>query len=147
MKIVIDRALSIRQPWLFLILNGFKDMEIRTSNTKFRGYFGLHASKQFDHVGYNYLKDEYDGYFQAFSDNYFKTGGIVGVANLWNVIRFKDDAQFYVFKERHLNDPDWYNKRMKGYVLQDIHMLEEPILYKGQLGMFKLDEPIKIVVK
>jgi len=147
MKIVIERALSIKQPWLFLILNGFKDMEIRTTNVKFRGVFGLHASKQFDHDGYNYLKDEYDGYFEAFSDDYFKKGGIVGVAKLWNVMKFKDKDQFHGFKGRHLNDPEWYSKRMKAYVLQDIHEIKKTIPYKGQLGMFKLEEPLEVIIK
>ena len=147
MKIIIERALSIKQPWLFLILNGFKDMEIRTTNVKFRGVFGLHASKQFDHKGYGYLKEEYEEYFKAFSDDYFTKGGIVGVANLWNIMKFKDKDQFNDFKDRHLNNPEWYDKRMKAYVLQDIHTLEKTIPYKGQLGMFKLEKPLEIIIK
>jgi hypothetical protein len=147
MKIVITHALSIRQPWLFLILNGYKDMEIRTINVKFRGMFGLHASKQFDHAGYSHLKENYYDFFQNFRDDYFKTGGIVGVANLWNIMKFKDKAQFHIFKGRHLNDPDQYNNRMKAYVLQDIHMIKEPIPYKGQLGLFKLEKPLVVITK
>lgn len=38
-------ALSIRQPWAWLIVNGFKDIENRDWPTKFRGRILVHASK------------------------------------------------------------------------------------------------------
>jgi hypothetical protein len=38
-------ALSIRQPWAWLILNGGKDIENRTWRTNFRGRVLVHASK------------------------------------------------------------------------------------------------------
>jgi hypothetical protein len=40
-------ALSIRQPWAFLIAAGIKDIENRDWKTKFRGRFFVHASKTF----------------------------------------------------------------------------------------------------
>lgn len=42
------KALSIRQPWAWLIANGHKDIENRTSHTNFRGDFLIHASKKFE---------------------------------------------------------------------------------------------------
>lgn len=145
MKVVIERALSIKQPWLFLILQHYKDMEIRTNNTKFRGFFGLHASKQFDHAGYNFLKDNHEDIFQHTDVDDFEKGYILGVANLWNVMKFKDKDQFNVFKDRHLNDPEWYDKKTKAYVLQDIHMINDPVPYRGQLGLFKLEKPLEVI--
>lgn len=47
------KALSIRQPWAWLILHGGKDIENRTWNTKFRGRVLIHASK-------GMTRDEYD---------------------------------------------------------------------------------------
>jgi hypothetical protein len=38
-------AISIRQPWAWLILNGGKDIENRTWPTKFRGKVLIHAAK------------------------------------------------------------------------------------------------------
>lgn len=38
-------ALSIRQPWAWLIVNGFKDIENRTWRTHFRGKVLIHAGK------------------------------------------------------------------------------------------------------
>ncbi len=39
------RALSIRQPWAWLIVNGHKDIENRTWKTHFRGQILVHAAK------------------------------------------------------------------------------------------------------
>jgi hypothetical protein len=38
-------ALSIRQPWAWLIVNGFKDLENRSWSTAFRGPVWIHAGK------------------------------------------------------------------------------------------------------
>lgn len=39
------KALSIRQPWAWLIVNGYKDVENRTWPTSMRGTVLIHASK------------------------------------------------------------------------------------------------------
>lgn len=39
------KALSIRQPWAWLIIHGDKDIENRTWHTKFRGRFLVHAAQ------------------------------------------------------------------------------------------------------
>jgi hypothetical protein len=38
------KALSIRQPWAWLIVNGFKDVENRTKRSHHRGPLAIHAS-------------------------------------------------------------------------------------------------------
>ena len=38
------KAISIRQPWAWLIVNGYKDIENRSWNTKYRGPVLIHAS-------------------------------------------------------------------------------------------------------
>lgn len=39
------KAISIRQPWAWLIVNGFKDIENRSWDTKYRGAVLIHAAK------------------------------------------------------------------------------------------------------
>lgn len=39
------KALSIRQPWAWLIIHGGKDFENRSWHTKYRGRFLVHAAK------------------------------------------------------------------------------------------------------
>lgn len=38
------KYLSLRQPWAWLVLNGHKDIENRTTNSHFRGELFIHAS-------------------------------------------------------------------------------------------------------
>jgi hypothetical protein len=42
------KALSIKQPWSWLIVSGHKDIENRTWSTAFRGRFLIHAGKRYD---------------------------------------------------------------------------------------------------
>lgn len=42
---MITHALSIRQPWAWLIVNGHKDIENRTWPTRFRGRVLVHAGQ------------------------------------------------------------------------------------------------------
>ena len=47
------KALSIQQPWAWLIVNGYKDIENRSWVTKLRGRFLVHASQKYDHSAMN----------------------------------------------------------------------------------------------
>jgi hypothetical protein len=47
------KALSIKQPWAWLILNAGKDIENRSWNTTIRGRILIHASKGMTTVEYN----------------------------------------------------------------------------------------------
>lgn len=42
------RAISIRQPWTWLIVNGYKDIENRNWSTDYRGPILIHAAKTMD---------------------------------------------------------------------------------------------------
>ncbi len=52
------KALSIRQPWAWLIANGYKDIENRSWRTNFRGEFLIHAGKKFDSAGWRWAAAE-----------------------------------------------------------------------------------------
>lgn len=43
-----QKALSIMQPWAWLIVNGHKDIENRDWPTRFRGEVAIHAGKKID---------------------------------------------------------------------------------------------------
>jgi hypothetical protein len=42
------KALSVRQPWAWLIVNGYKDVENRTWSTEYRGPLLIHAGWHLD---------------------------------------------------------------------------------------------------
>ncbi|UEM07997.1 ASCH domain-containing protein (plasmid) [Skermanella rosea] len=49
------KALSIQQPWAWLIVNGFKDIENRTWETRYRGPVLIHTGKRLDREAYEDL--------------------------------------------------------------------------------------------
>jgi len=75
------KALSILQPWAWLIANGYKDIGNRSWQTQFRGRFLIHASKTFDAGGYAWAKRTFP-HIPMPEPCEFDLGGIVGEARL-----------------------------------------------------------------
>lgn len=77
----IMKAISVRQPWAWLIVNGYKDIENRTRNTSYRGRILIHASKKFDAEGYFWVKENFPEiklpFWNSWTDDY-KRGGVIG---------------------------------------------------------------------
>jgi hypothetical protein len=69
-------ALSIKQPWSWLIVFCHKDIENRSWPTRYRGMFLIHAGKQYDG-----RRDEWD-WPDIERPESFAMGGIVGQAEL-----------------------------------------------------------------
>ena len=42
------KALTIKEPWASLIINGYKTYEFRSWNTSYRGKILIHAGRGFD---------------------------------------------------------------------------------------------------
>lgn len=82
---VYKQALSIRQPWAWLIANGDKDIENRSWNTTYRGEFFIHASKGMTRKEYeecsNFLYN-IDPAVVLPHKKELSFGGIIGVATL-----------------------------------------------------------------
>jgi hypothetical protein len=121
-------ALSIRQPWCWLILHAGKNIENRTWATKYRGPILIHASK-------GMTRDEYEDAadFACFTCGAqemapFETlqrGGIVGRARIVDCVTASDSP--------------WFCGPF-GFVLEDI----EPLPFRplrGALGFF--DVPVE----
>ncbi len=124
------KALSIRQPWAWLIAHGYKDVENRTWKTNFRGEFLIHAGKRFDEDGYMHVlralhRGIYD--FSLLTDlpnpHQFQSGGIVGRAEIIDCVTEYDSP--------------WFSGAY-GFVVRNAKPLDfRP--YKGRLGFFKVE--------
>lgn len=77
------KALSIQQPWAWLIVRGSKDIENRSWHTDFRGRFLIHAGKTVDWPAYFDLLNADPETPSTFE---MGMGGIVGVAKLDRVV-------------------------------------------------------------
>lgn len=108
-------ALSIRQPWPWLILHAGKNIENRPWSTRFRGRFYIHAAKKIDMAAYEIFRQ-----CGLPAIDKFSTGGIVGSIELVDCIT--------------QSDSDWFLGPY-GFVLAR----PKPIKFrpcKGQLGFF-----------
>jgi len=117
------KALSLKQPWAELILLGKKKMEIRKWNTKFRGTFLIHASKNMDKKA-----------IEKFGFEKLQTGGIVGKADLIDVKKYDNEEDFGKDKNMHLATKNFGNY---GFILKNVKRLEfQPL--KGKLNFFNV---------
>ncbi len=87
------KALSIRQPWAWVIVNGLKDIENRKWNTRFRGPFLVHAGKTFDHDAYHRIKNEFNVALPEVED--FPLGGLVGSAEVTGCVQEHRSRWFF----------------------------------------------------
>lgn len=93
-------ALSIRQPWAWLILHG-KDVENRSWATKFRGRFLIHAAKGMTRKEYDYA-DYFSHFVTVNSDKPLNLppfddlprGGIVGDVDLHDCVTASKSGWF-----------------------------------------------------
>ena len=118
------KALSIRQPWAWLIVNGHKDIENREWNTRFRGRVLIHAGK-------GMTRDEYDsaelsallaGGVKIPPREALERGGIVGIAEIVDCVTSHPSRWFF---------------GSYGFVLRDAKPL--PFMpCKGELGFFEV---------
>lgn len=79
------KAISIRQPWAWLIVNGYKDIENRTWYTKYRGPVLVHAAKGMTRSEYQMACDfafsiNPDIFMPEFEE--LDRGGIVGFVTI-----------------------------------------------------------------
>lgn len=121
----VYKALSVRQPWADLIVDGYKDIENRNWQTKYRGLLLIHAPLKVDMVGWKTLSKGYYNKNLKKPDECVR-GAIVGVIDLSDVMPSfaiprswwaDDDYKFF-----------WYLKNPRRF--------EFPVKYKGKLGVF-----------
>jgi predicted transcriptional regulator len=118
------KALSLKQPFAELILQGKKKIELRKWNTKFRGEFLIHASKNPDREA-----------MQRFGFKELPCGFIVGKANLVDVKEYKDEEEHKKDKEKHLASSNWGKY---GFIIENPERIEK-IPTKGKLGFWEFD--------
>lgn len=120
------KALSIRQPWAWLIIHGGKDIENRSWHTKLRGRFLVHAStgrtrKEWaDAVSFAMNAGLIKHPADVPTIDELKRGGIIGSVELVDSV--------------DTSDSPWYMGE-KGFVLRDPRPWSF-IPLKGRLGFF-----------
>jgi hypothetical protein len=126
-------VLSIKQPWAQLIMEGRKDIEVRSWATPYRGPLWIHTGQKLD----TYANERFQ------QQDLFR-GGIVGCAVLWGILSFSAKS-WEAWRIRHLDDSPFDEELAKyGWIFRNPKPLDRPIPAKGMLGLFKLPESLKL---
>jgi len=95
------RALSIQQPWAYLIVNGLKDIENRSWLTGYRGPFYIHTGKMPDPrfqrhpvTFKKYLESRHNITLDLYDLYNAPRGGIVGIAELTDCVDHSSSTWF-----------------------------------------------------
>lgn len=123
------RAISVRQPWAWLLANGHKEVENRTWETTFRGRFLIHAGKTMTKRDYaevvEFLVDiSSPVQLPAFDD--LVRGGVVGIAELHGCVSACANPYFF---------------GPYGFLVRNARPLPF-VSFKGQLGFFDVPQSV-----
>ena len=123
-------CLSIRQPWVELVLQGRKTIEVRTWSTTHRGTLWLQAGKQID---------EDACIVHGISAKGLPTMALVGRVTLMDCFPF-DEASWVALEQAHLNLRP-FSPRFIGWKLEKPVRID-PRKLQGQLGLMKLPDTL-----
>lgn len=113
------KALSIQQPWAWLIVSRHKPIENRSWATSYRGPLYIHAGKSFDHEGHAWVRETFP-HIPLPKPHEFLRGGIIGQAILAGCVKQSDSPWFF---------------GPHGFVMRDARPI--PFLpCRGALGLF-----------
>lgn len=92
------KALSIKQPWSWLIVNGYKDIENRDTLKNFRGTFLIHAGMKGHNINItpNMTRSEKKAIpiLLRADRAEFNYGGIIGYAEIYDCVQEFDSSWF-----------------------------------------------------
>lgn len=128
------KALSFKQPFAWLIANGYLMVDDRTWGTAYRGPILIHASKGLYDVYYDYLKANTDIPLPA--KEHLPYGGVVGIAEL--VLCSRPGELPASISREHRAQYQGVSSRHFGFLFERPRTV--PLIpCAGKLGIFELD--------
>ena len=123
------KALTIKQPWATLIMQGYKRFEFRSWQTKYRGDLLIHAGKGIDKEAIKRL--------EKYLPEELQTGKILGKVTLVDCIKMSPEFKEELLKENR----DIYTKSSfqenYGWQMDNVQVFKEPIEAKGHLSLWE----------
>jgi hypothetical protein len=117
-------AISVRQPWADLILNGQKSVEVRKSTTSYRGPILIHAALIQDRTEFKRA-----GIDPSIRNSYVQQA-LTGVVVLVNIIRL-DEERWNQLRHEHLLPGRWLMEEHKFAWFLEHPSRIAPIHYRG----------------
>lgn len=114
------RILSVKQPWPWALVDGWKDVENRSWRTAYRGPIAIHASRTPAWRGW----DELDrlGAPHPFADE-LSWGAVVGVVDLVDITERADSP--------------WAHSGAWHWIVESPRWLSIPLPRRGQVGLVR----------
>ena len=110
------KALTIKQPWATLIMQGDKRFEFRSWQTKYRGELLIHAGKGIDTEAVKRLK--------KYIPEDMPLGKIIGQVKLVDCIKMSPEFKEILLKENY------------GWQLENVEVFDKQIDAKGKLSLW-----------
>jgi hypothetical protein len=123
------KALSIRQPWAELILQGRKTLELRSWTVKHRGPLAIHASQTVE-------RDLCQAY--GIDPDQVAAGAVIGVVELVGIDELDEDT-FRAREVEHLAPDYWRGGQLYGWRLANPRRLPHPEPMRGRMGLFEAE--------
>lgn len=140
---IVERAISLTQPWATLMASGAKKIETRCWRTGYRGWVAIHAAKSFPSNCRTTCFQQ--PFASALLDagvevlDYMPRGQIIAVVNLLDCIRV--DFVRGQIKPPESNFGDYSNGRY-AFMTEGARRLRDPFFTKGSLGIWHLFPPV-----
>ena len=125
------KALTIKEPWATLIIEGYKEYEFRSWKTNYRGKILIHAGKS--------LEKNQEKKFKEYNLKY-SCGEIIGEADLVDCIKVTEKFDEYL---KGINPIVYGNSgHVENYAwkLENIKKYDKKIPAKGQLGLWNYEK-------
>ena len=122
------KALSVRQPWAWLIVRGYKTIENRTWPTNHRGPLAIHASLTVDEDAVRRLVSLCVANGEPLTAQDLReihtTGAVIGTVNVTDCTQAPQG-----------NDTNWHSAGCWAWVLRKPKPMS-PVKVRGALGLF-----------
>ena len=126
------KTITIKEPWATLIVEGYKEYEVRVWKTNYRGDILLHAGKSYDEDNLARFKDKSLTY---------SPGKIIAKAKITDCVLVDEE-----FAKKMLEkDPVVYSnlkrkrdKKLYGFKIENVEKID-PIEVNGKLSLWEYD--------
>ena len=123
------KAISIRQPWADLIIQGKKTLELRSWSVRYRGPLAIHASQTMDEAACR---------AQGIDPRGVSAGVLIGVVELVDILSL-DEQSLAETSRQHLAEGS-FKPPIFGWRLANPSALQNPVPFTGRMGLFNVPD-------
>ena len=121
------KAISVRQPWAILIIQGKKTLDLRAKKMNYRGQLAIHASQSVEKDACTRFKIDPDT---------LTVGAVIGVVDLIDIFEVGEKCYQDTLNE-HLSHRR-YKDGLFGWKIENPIELAEPLIFRGRQGIFNV---------